>query len=203
MDELNVIRTTKKKREVLPITQYFGEMDLNEKQTEERVMFAIRMRDLILVVFALVELGNTQKAIQTLSDGYREIAEQYHDTDFDFNKYINLFSREIVRNTSKHIDDEYYTSTDRAILIAENEANTTLNNVDLLRAKESGKTHKKWLTMQDMNVRPTHHEVDEQVIPIDEYFKVGVSLMRFPKDYQGINVTGEETVNCRCTIQYL
>lgn len=198
-DELNNLTT---KRRSLPLEQFFGEMELTEKQTSERLLFSLRFRDMLLVAFSFIELGNIERAEQYITQHYMDIANEFYNVDFKFEGYIRNLAKEITNTTVKHIEDGYYTSEDRATLIAENEANTTLNRADLLRAKDNGATMKTWVSMRDIGVRQTHREVDNKTIPIDEYFLVGMSLMRYPKDYDGINVTGEETVNCRCTIEY-
>lgn len=198
-DELNNLTT---KRRSLPLEQFFGEMELTEKQTSERLLFSLRFRDMLLVAFSFIELGNIERAEQYITQHYMDIANEFYNVDFKFEGYIRNIAKDITNTTVKHIEDGYYTSEDRATLIAENEANTTLNRADLLRAKDSGATMKTWVSMKDIGVRQTHREVDDETIPIDDYFMVGMSLMRYPKDYDGINVTGEETVNCRCTIEY-
>lgn len=198
-DEINNLKT---KRRSLPLEQFFGEMELTEKQTSERLLFSLRFRDMLLVAFSFIELGSIERAEQYITQHYMDIANEFYGTDFKFEGYIRNLAKEITNTTVKHIEDGYYTSEDRATLIAENEANTTLNRADLLRAKDSGATMKTWVSMRDIGVRQTHRDVDSETIPIDDYFTVGMSLMRYPKDYDGINVTGEETVNCRCTIEY-
>lgn len=200
LDELNVLKKQKKPT-IIPIEQYFGEMDLTEEQTKERVLFALRFRALLMIVFSYAELGDYETAESRLAEGYREISQDFFKPGDKFAEYIAFISASVIATTKQYIEDAYYTSIDRATFIAENEANTTLNNADLQRAVDAGKTMKTWHTMKDNRVRHTHKNVDGKTIPIDSMFSVGSVLMRYPKDYEN-DAFGAETVNCRCTIKY-
>lgn len=115
--------------------------------------------------------------------------------------YIETLSKNIVEVTLKHIDDKFYTSEDRAILIAENESNTLSNYTEYIEAVNSGKTMKKWIDMKDDRERDSHLEVGGKAIPIQRAFVVGESLMLYPKDWT-LGAGLEEIANCRCTIIY-
>lgn len=103
--------------------------------------------------------------------------------------------------------EPYWTSSDRAQFIAENEANAILNSADYVVAKKSGKTHKIWMSYRDERVRMTHREVDGAKIPMDAYFDVGRARMLYPKDVTSELSTGaecpEEVINCRCAVKYV
>lgn len=63
-----------------------------------------------------------------------------------------------------------------------------------------GGLYKRWISVGDERVRFTHRETAfRKPIPINQLYRVGDVLMRFPADPQafGGNVAGE-TVNCRC-----
>lgn len=62
---------------------------------------------------------------------------------------------------------------------------------------------KKWQTMGDSKVRPTHKRAEQTgAIPVDEYFIVGAYEMLFPLDTsRGAGL--EEIVNCRCWLLYV
>lgn len=98
-------------------------------------------------------------------------------------------------------EKEYWTSRDRAMLIAENEANAFYNYEDYREAKLEGKTQKTWITELDDKVRLTHTLVEGKTVDIDGLFFVGDSLMRFPKDTY-YDPSPKETVNCRCSVLY-
>jgi hypothetical protein len=84
---------------------------------------------------------------------------------------------------------------------AENEANSVKNYTDYRKAIEKGKTKKKWIDMRDKRERKTHLEVGGTVIPINEPFVVGNSLMMFPKD-DSLGAADKEIINCRCSVKY-
>jgi hypothetical protein len=133
---------------------------------------------------------------------YSSVLQQNDKLDEYLNEYLDLYAAEIVETTVKHIDEEYYTSQDRAMYNAENEANSVKNYTDYRKAIEKGKTKKKWIDMRDKRERKTHLEVGGTVIPINEPFVVGDSLMLFPKDLT-YNPSPEQYINCRCSIKYL
>ena len=114
--------------------------------------------------------------------------------------YVDQLVEDLIDTTNRHPDDPYYLSKDRAVLIAQNEANTVYNHVDYVTAKESGKKYKTWITEGDERVRETHVEVDMKTIPIDEYFLVGTDTMRYPHDY--LNGSPGNLINCRCICTY-
>ena len=113
------------------------------------------------------------------------------------------FSNNFIETTLNHEGEEWYTSSDRALFNAENSANDVLNYDLYQKALAEGKTHKKWITEKDNKVRETHREVENKVIPIKEWFRVGGIKMRFPKDYEYAIEAPQETVNCRCSVKYL
>jgi hypothetical protein len=131
---------------------------------------------------------------------YRMELAQFDGMKEWIDEYTTLFASEIVATTIRNKDDEYYLSNDRAVFIAENEANSVLNNADYERALKQGKTKKKWIDIRDRKERKTHLAVGGTVIPIRQYFKVGNCEMLYPHDY--VNGTAEELCNCRCSIRY-
>ena len=104
-------------------------------------------------------------------------------------------------DTNTTEDRQYWTSSDRAMLIAENEANSLKNYTEYRDAKTIGKTKKKWLTENDDKVRITHTLVEGKTVNIDGLFLVGNSLMRFPRDYE-YDPDPSEVINCRCSCVY-
>jgi hypothetical protein len=86
--------------------------------------------------------------------------------------------------------------------IAENEANTSYAYIEYIQAIKQGKTRKQWLDIKDNKERKTHLRVGSEVKPIREPFKVGDSLMLFPKDKKTYSADDKEVVNCRCSIRY-
>lgn len=114
-------------------------------------------------------------------------------------EYAKSISKEIVDATKEHVDDAYYLSKDRAMFIAENEANAIGNYRQQIEAVKAGMKYKTWITKNDKKVRHTHEEVNNKKIGIFDSFQVGNSEMMFPKDSNG---DSEEIVNCRCVLHY-
>ena len=58
---------------------------------------------------------------------------------------------------------------------------------------------KVWVTQGDDRVRADHAEADGQTVPLSEPFKVGLTLLRYPRDPAG---PASQTVNCRCWAEH-
>lgn len=57
-----------------------------------------------------------------------------------------------------------------------------------------------WITVGDAYVRRSHAETHGMVRPLEQPFRVGGALLRFPRDPGG---PAAETINCRCSEVYL
>lgn len=201
-DKLNNLRS-------MPYEQYFGEMGISDKQKKERIALAEELEDVfdyLFLIIASYSLIGRELVIPELYDlvstRYTDLVKtlpDIEDNDEYIETYINDISKEIVDATFKHIKDSYYTSEDRAMLIAEEESNTIYNYVDELRAMSQGKTRKTWVTMGDDRVRQTHRDIDRVTIGIFEKFRVGDSLMMRPRDPSG---SPQEVIGCRCWLEY-
>ena len=186
---------------------YFGEMDLSKKQKKERMELAQELEDDILFFFALISVliqfnyPSMQLAVDGIENRYKVTLGRYMDIDDYLSDYISQFAQNIADVTQRHLNDEWYLSQDRAILIAENEANTNFNYAEFQNAIASGKKSKTWLTMKDKRVRHTHGKIDGKKIPIQSIFLVGNSELLFPKD-ETFSPDPNEVINCRCSIKY-
>lgn len=203
-DELNNLG---RERRSIPYNQYFGEMDLTDLQKKSRVLFATDMEEKIMFVFALIlamienNSIDLEYASNTLYEQYKQVCISYGIYNSNIDTYIRNISRDIVDSTFDNLSDPYFLSADRAVFVAENEANTNYNNVDFENAVKSGKTMKTWIDIRDNRERKSHLKVGRTTIPINQNFIVGDSEMRFPKDtFYGAN--SKEIVNCRCSVQY-
>lgn len=187
---------------------YFDAMDLSDEEKQKRISFAEKFEDTMLFIFALYLIMrqyrhmNEKYIISQLQSRYSEIASEHMMVDKHMNDYIEDFSQGTVDVTKRHDGEEYYTSKERAILLAENEANTSLNYGQYVDALKKGCKKKIWISERDNRVRVTHREVDGVEIPIDRPFLVGDSLMKFPKD-TSMGASSEEIIACRCTVKYL
>lgn len=201
-DELNNLRS-------MPYEQYFGEMGISDKQKKERIALAEELEDIFDYLFLIIMSSSLINKDLVIPELYDLVSNRYtdlvktlpdiEDNDEYIETYIKDISKEIVDATVNHIKDSYYTSEDRATLIAEEESNTVYNYVDELRAMAQGKTKKTWVTMGDNRVRRTHQDIDRVTIGIFEKFRVGDSLMMRPRDPAG---SPQEVIGCRCWIEY-
>lgn len=211
-DELN-IRPNNRRSE--PYKEYFSKMSISDKEKQERIAFSEQMEEVILYILALIETtiesGETnQEYIQTqFYDKYLDVIASYMLIDTYIKQYALDVTKQIIDATferfsaeDKSITDDYYLSNDRAMFISECEANSILNYRQYSKAVKAGKTKKKWIDVGDKRERKTHLEVGETILPIDEPFSVGDSLLQFPKD-TSLGASADEIVNCRCSIQYL
>lgn len=191
----------------IPYDEYFDEMDLTEEEKEKRKQFSREFEDVMLFIFALFSVMrqyggiNKQCIIGQLQSKYSEVVLKYMEIDKYLDDYIADFSIETVDTTINHIDDPFYLSNDRGILISENEANGIFNYGEFSEAIRAGKKRKQWVDVRDRKERETHREVGGTVIPIEDTFVVGNSLMLFPKD-TSLGAEIKELANCRCTVKY-
>lgn len=145
-----------------------------------------------------------QTEIQKIVDSYRQtlnnrLIDVFGDKPYE-PEYVSRLTDEIIDTTTRHPDDDYYLSKERALLIGQNESNTTFNHIDYTEAKESGKQYKVWYAELDDRTREDHIEVDGTRIPIDEMFDVGGEQLRYPHDF--MFGSAKNLVNCRCTCRY-
>lgn len=201
LDELNNVSVSPER--------YFGDMDLTDSQIEERLRFTDDAYEAILDSMYEIDTYKEFGAIdydairRRLDDRMAAVIAGYVVLDEYLRQYCSDYAENFIDATQRNIDKEWYLSEDRALFNAENSANDTINYKDYKRAIESGFTHKKWVTERDNKVRETHRLVKKQAIPIRDYFVVGNTLMRFPKDYDLAYDSPEELVNCRCVVKYL
>lgn len=206
---------------------YFDTMEISEEDKRNRVDCALWFYEAVWYILTMIRLELDSDTLET-EDSYARslfyrvqdhLEEQGLECD---SEYLNKVVKDIVSTTFRHLDDDddeeeeegtkdekkekppkkenYYLSEKRAILIAENEANSIYNFVDFQRAKKAGKEYKIWVTEGDERVRTAHAMVDWKKIPIDQRFAVGPDLLRFPHDY--VYGSAENLVNCRCACLY-
>ena len=209
-DELT-IRPNNRRSE--PYKEYFSKMSISDKEKQERIAFSEQMEEVVLYILALIETTiesgeSDQEYIQTqFYDKYLDVIASYMLIDTYIKQYALDVTKQIIDATferfsaeDKSITDDYYLSNDRAMFISECEANSILNYRQYSKAVKSGKTKKKWIDVGDKRERKTHLEVGETILPIDEPFSVGDSLLQFTKD-NSLAASADEIVNCRCSIQ--
>lgn len=188
--------------ELNQLKRFFSVMEVEDR--EKRVSFALMMDEALIYLFVLlqaeIKLGNEidpQEYYSILDNRLRDVYEESSLVPNE--EYLSFITKEIVDTTLRHTDDPYFVSRDRALLVAQNEANTAFNLNDYESAVSSGKKYKTWVTFGDERVRQTHVEVDMTKIPINDLFIVGNDEMRYPHDW---NASPENLVNCRCVCTY-
>ena len=200
-------------RKKIPIHEYFEDMQISEEQKQKRIRLANLLLADVLFLFALSK-GNNDKQylVKSFQNRYTESVKSVAQQDKELSRYIGKVCESIVDTTVKDTNksgdltdsagNEYRTSIDRAMNIAENEANSILNNDEYRSAIKNGCTKKKWIAFGDERVRMDHANVDGEVVDINKPFHVGGYLMMFPKD-DSLGAGLEEIVNCRCSVEYL
>ena len=220
-DKLNIL-----KRRSLPYREYYRDMELTPFQKKRREQLALILEDYIMIYFDIIQTGlnmNQLDEVKTKQEMVYSLYDIVADNEFFENeeqvdKYVKDFVEDAYKSTVDNLvnnpndydytgETPYWVSEDRAIFVAENEANTLWNSAEFLEARREGKTHKIWMAYPDDRVRETHEITNGAKIPIDAYFDVGAARMLYPKDVTSELSTGadfpEEVINCRCSIQFV
>lgn len=206
----------------IPYEEYFGEMGLSKEEIRRRIELAKRIEKIFGYVFVLIKsdmLANNHFDAEYYAEfAKRRYADILIEFDIDIKEaypwllaHIDESVDDIIANIQEYAEqvsedaedneDSWYLSSDRAILIAENEANSVGEYKTFQDAVNKGKTRKVWNTMLDYKVRHTHTELEGYSIPIMERFKVGNYEMYQPKD-TSLGAGMEEIANCRCWCTY-
>ena len=147
LDELNVLGI---KRKSMPYEQFFGEMDLPEEEKKRRQELAEQFEVIFLLMFALYWNEHTVEELKAIIyEQYLTIATAHIGASIP-TAYITDHAAKIAEETvsvteDRAEEDVYWTSEDRAIYIAENEANSVGNYEELMDAIANGMTLKTWV----------------------------------------------------------
>lgn len=206
---------------LIPYKEYFGKMYITPDQMNTRMELAEQIEDVMLYVFAYWAIAasaeiSQEEIRQDAKDKMLSAIAKHTKVDEYLEKHIDKLIDEVIDTTAKHTGDQlslpdnesdnrnsadYWLSRERAMLIAENEANSFENYVEYRDAVTSGRTKKKWITELDDKVRLTHELAEGQTVDIDGLFLIGDSLMRFPMDTM-YDPDPREIINCRCACRY-
>lgn len=222
-DELNKLGSKSKKKrypQSIPYHDFFGKMYISVEQMNMRIDLAREIEGVMLYLFAywlLKAETDIDLSVEEIKDKVKvelsTIVAKQLIIDAYLEEHINNVIDEVWETMDDHLEEikednedtesegSYWTSNDRAKIIAENEANAFFNYSEYRDAKNSGKTKKTWHTELDDKVRMTHTLVEGKTIDIDGLFLVGDSQMRFPKDTE-YDADPQETINCRCSCEY-
>lgn len=195
-DELNILE------------KFFSEMSLPQEEIDERIDKAKMLYEVFKKVFTIVN------AELTINKGFdRDYLLEFlileygdiflgTDKDEELTAYMIKNINCILDTTYSHVATQYYTSSERAVELAETETNDYMNYKKQAQAVKMGYTHKRWVAMLDERVRHTHIFADGQEVEINQPFVVGAYDMMFPLD-GSLGAGAEEIVNCRCVCQYI
>lgn len=203
-DELNNL--------AIPYDEYFGEMGISDAEKQRRIELAELIDDVFFFAFAMMAAEkaanmpfNKTYYIDFIERRFKDVLDaqgvDYNETYPWLSGHIRDTAKEVVEQNEKKPDDEWQLSNDRAMLIAENEANSIGEYTVFQDAIDNGKTRKTWNTMDDEKVRHTHIELESMTIPIMEKFQVGNYEMYQPKD-TSCGAGMEEIAGCRCWCTY-
>jgi len=210
-DELNKLYSREKEGNLrsMPFEQYFGEMELSQEQKDRRDETAMDV-----MAFVLIALEEMYLNYMEGSYGYMDVAEEMSRnyssmlermgiplTAYFAAAHANDVATEIALATMNNSEDPYFYSEDRARLIAENEANSIWNDSEHQDAILTGKSRKTWHAIIDKVTRDTHKDINGTTVPINEPFRVGDSLLQYPRD-ESLGADPKEIVNCRCSVSY-
>lgn len=207
-----------------PIDEYFDPMRISEQKKEKRRNLAYDLEEVVsgLLVdsFYAKQYGATlsfdelnqlsQKKVRSSSredpvvrarEEYIDVVEDYFPVDEDVMGHIDEVLIGALLVQSRHRDEPWYYSADRARAIAENDSNALWDYDELQEALEEGFRYKTWLTIMDGRERASHAEVNELTIPIDEPFELQGGYMMYPHD-DSMGVSDDELANCRCSVEY-
>lgn len=215
-DELNNLATDDDELVRKKIREYFEEMDLDKKEVEKRIGFALDLeivfRNLFLLMIGADMMDSLENQVEPLKqyayEGYIDamVKNGYsNDEDYQGFGYIEQYAKqrcsEIVDTAVLHRVDEYYSSLEHSISIAEDECNAVANYYDEQMAIAQGYTAKTWVTFRDNRVRHSHQLVDGETISIFKPFNVGGYQAMFPMD-SSLGLPMKERANCRCIVEY-
>ena len=210
IDELNILSQKEEfVRRAIPFRDYFKPMDINKEQKERRVRAAERIAEVFYIALGILDTGSpygelaiaaTVTYLQTaLMNAYAEITDRAADAWYS--EHALRLIEETVAATGRHPDDPYFTSDDRADVIAENDAAAVIAYDELAEAVENGFVFKTWHGMLDKRERKSHVAMEGTTIPIDEPFDVNGSQMMMPGD-DSLGASPAEIVNCRCWLTF-
>ncbi len=111
--------------------------------------------------------------------------------------------REVTRALRRLYQTEWVTT--RANRIALDQVLKAVSVFEQAAAEQvsasTGRRYQKvWVSQGDDRVRPSHADADGQRVALGEPFKVGMSLLRYPRDPAG---PASETVGCRCWVEHV
>lgn len=206
-DQLNILYDSEHDRRSMDFDNYFGDMYLSEEQKSQRIESADKLlaafESLLSLVFYLYQDNayDYTEAISETQEAYNVLLAGVLVSDYFREVHVPNVVNGVVNTMLANPEDPFNFSLDRAILIAENEANSVWNDAEYEEALRSGKKRKTWHAIIDKGTRDWHREANGQTKPITEPFEVGGDLMQYPRS-ESLGAGAENIVNCRCSATY-
>lgn len=209
IDQLN--EHSKESSKVIPIKQYFDEMEIDENAKEQRILIAEEVMYIIALALSMIK-GDVAVGNQVLVAFYEtfimsrvaEVLVKNGIEDLALDSILAGVGITINEMLTSYIDEQkpkVYTDTELAVRVSEDSTNFIVGVNEYAVAVAAGKKWKTWKTMKDRHVRKSHQMVDDKRIPIDKFFTVGNSKMLYPMDTEhGADL--KEIIACRCTCIY-
>lgn len=194
-DELNVLADN-----------YYSVMDIPEEKKEKRKSDAWELFDLFMLFFMWFEeaedkgVSDTSYFLPRFQNELQDVISGITFIDDYLITYIATLALGIYTTTQAHKGEKYYLSEDRAVNLALNESLSINNHLDLKEAKTDGYKLKRWCSENDERTREEHLLMDGTTIPIDDYFEFSDCRGLFPHDT--VNLSENQTCNCRCWLEY-
>lgn len=210
-DELNTLSGTPSLDSLKgsPYYDYFIGMDLPDNEIVKRIQTSEEFENEFMVILALAlvlyKRGKYDSDIirTRFKEAYSRVGNKVISPNSLYVTQRSIdFSREVEKTTSEHLDSEYYTSIDRAMLISETESNVVNNYRYFHEMEKAGYTKKQWATMLDKRVRDSHKALEGRTIGLYEYFEVSGYPLLFPCDTSS-SPSANAVVGCRCSLRFL
>lgn len=190
-----------------PFDEYYEPMRITEEQKRKRIELAERLDEVFIALLAEMFYAE-QLGIIVNSDIYDRTRDSYleaisesiepDETLFDHAVELIYATLEVL---SRHKDEEWFYSEDRARAISEGDSNYLWAYEEYGEAIDGNAQYKTWLTIMDGRERDSHAEVNGITIPIDEPFELQGGMMLFPGD-DSLGASDDEIVNCRCSLEF-
>lgn len=190
-----------------PYDEYFDPMQISEEQKQKRIKMAEEIESVMTDL--LIEMFYAEQYDTPVFDvAYRDAVQAYIAAvavlGIEPDDYLQNHAEEIIANVievlSKHWDDPWFYSKDRAIALAEGESNSIWNYTEYEDAVKN-KRWKTWHTIMDGRERESHAEANGTRIPINDVFHLQGGDCYFPRD-DSLGMSDEEIISCRCSLSF-
>ena len=190
-----------------PYDEYFRPMRISEEQKRRREEMA-RLFDEVFVGMMAELFYMDQNDLSLISwEFMNRIRQEYLDAvaamvivDDYIRDHAESLVADIVEKVTRHRDDEWFYSEDRARAISEEESNAIWNYTEYEDAVRHAR-YKTWNTIMDGKERESHAEVNGVTIGINDVFHLHGGDCYYPKD-DSLGMSDDEIVSCRCSLTF-